>query len=142
MKKTIVAGMLVVSALTFAAGENSRPMNPERGRAGIEAQLAGLTEAQREELQTMREAHRKENQLLRLNMKETDLKMERELLKEKPNRVAINKLIDERSEYRVAMEKNRMDFKLDAKEKFGIEGKQHHNKNKKHRVSKGQHMNK
>lgn len=141
MKKVVVAGMLVVSALTFAANGSGSPVNGQR-RAGIEAQLAGLTEAQREELQTMREAHRKENQLLRLNMKEADLKMERELLKEKPNRVAVNKLIDEKSKYRVAMEKNRMDFKLDAREKFGIEGMQHHNKNKKHRVSKGQHMNK
>ena len=141
MKKVVVAGMLVVSALTFSANGSGSPVSGQR-RAGIEAQLAGLTEVQREELQTMREAHRKENQLLRLNMKETDLKMERELLKEKPNRVAINKLIDEKSKYRVAMEKNRMDFKLDAREKFGIEGMQHHNKNKKHRISKGQHMNK
>ncbi len=141
MKKVVVAGMLVVSALTFAANGSGAPVNGQR-RAGMEAQLAGLTETQREELGTMRETYRKENQELRLNMKEVDLKMERELLKEKPNRVTVNKLIDEKGKYRVAMEKNRMEYKLDAMEKFGIEMKGHHNKNKRHMGSKGQHMNK
>lgn len=141
MKKVVVAGMLVVSALTFAAKGSGGPVNGHR-RAGIETQLTGLTEAQREELTSMREVHRRENQELRLNMREADLRIERELLKEKPNRVAINRLIDEKSKYRVAMEKNRMDYRLDAREKFGIEMGQHHNKNKNHRGSKGQHMNK
>lgn len=140
MKKAVVAGMLVVSALTFAANGSSTPMDGQR-RAGIETQLAGLTDAQKEELTTMREVHRRENQELRLNMRETDLKMERELLKEKPNRLAINKLIDEKAKYRVAMEKNRMDFKLDAREKFGIDVGRHHNKNMGHMGSKKKHRN-
>lgn len=138
MKKVVVAGMLVVSALTFAANGSGGPMTGQR-RAGIEAQLAGLTDAQKEELSTMRETHRRKNQELRLNIREVDLKMERELLRDKPSRLAINRLIDEKAKYRVAMEKNRMDYKLDAREKFGIDVGGHHNKNKGHGESKGKH---
>jgi len=134
MKKTIVAGMLAVSALTFAAGGSNRgSMSGERGRAGIEAQMVNLTETQREELGAMRESHRRKNQELRLNIKEVNLKMERELLKEKPNRLAINKLIDEKAKYRVAKEKKAMEFKLNAREKFGIEIGRHHKNNKSHK---------
>lgn len=134
MKKTIVAGMLVVSALTFAAGGgNHESMRGERGRAGIEAQMVNLTEVQREELGAMREVHRRENQELRLNIREVDLKMERELLKEKPNRLAINKLIDEKAKYRVVKEKKSMEFKLNAREKFGIEVGRHHKNKKSHK---------
>ncbi len=140
MKKAVVTGMLVVSALTFSANGSGGPVTGQR-RAGIEAQLAGLTDAQREELSTMRETHRRKNQEMKLNMREADLKMERELLRDKPNRLAVNRLIDEKAKYRVAMEKNRMDYRLDAREKFGVDVGRHHNKNKGHGESKGKHRN-
>ncbi len=138
MKKAVVAGMLVASALTFAANGRGESVNGQR-RAGIEAQLAGFTDAQREELSTMKKSHRRKNQEMMLNMREADLKMERELLRDKPNRLAINKLIDEKAKYRVAMKKNRMDYRLDARKKFGIDVGGHHNKSKGHMGSKGKH---
>ena len=62
-----------------------------------------------------------------LNMKGVDIKIEKELMSDLPNKLAINKLIDEKNVYRTARDKKMMEFQLEAKEKFGI--KIRHNKN-------------
>lgn len=125
MKKLILAGLLVVSAAGFAANGNYGHMQ-NHGRTRMEAQMASLTEDQKTQLETMRETHRKDTQELVFNIKEVNLKMQRELLNDKPNRVTLNKLIDEKSKYRVALEKKKMDYRLNVKEKFGIEMRGHH----------------
>ena len=48
-------------------------------------------------------------------------KIEKEQLPEKPNQKKINQLIDKKSKLSAQSQKDSLKFKIDAKEKFGIE---------------------
>jgi len=143
MKKMII-GMLVVSSLAFADHHgNGKPQNKKGDRPRVESQYSKLTEEQKEEFKTMKDAYTKEIKEMSLNMKEVDIKMEKELMKDKPNRVAINKLIDDKAVYRTARDKKMMEFKLEAKEKFGMDLKRNKQSKMEDRGhNKSQHKNK
>lgn len=126
MKKIILAGLLMLSVVSFAAkGNNTGKQNREKPRTGIEQQLSHLTDEQKSELNQMRETHRRERQEMMLNIKEVNIKMKKEMLSDMPNRMEINRLIDERSKYRVAMEKKSVEQRFELKEKFGIDMRGH-----------------
>lgn len=131
MKKMII-GMLVVSSLAFADHHgNGNPQNKRGEKPRVESQYSNLTEEQKEEFKAMKDSYTKEIKEMSLNMKEVDIKIEKELMSDLPNRLTINKLIDDKAVYRTAKDKKMMEFKLEAKEKFGIDIRNGKNKRNK-----------
>lgn len=151
MKKIIVIGTIVLSSLAFADNHGEgNSKNQNRGRGKTESQFSALTEQQKEEFKAMRATYGKEIKEMSLNMKSVDIKIEKELMNDLPNKLTINKLIDEKNVYRTAKDKKMMEFKLEAKEKFGIEirhnkddrGMDHHkNSNKNNQKNNKQNKN-
>lgn len=128
MKKIIIIGILALSSLSFANHHNEGNLENKSGkRSRIESKFSNLTEEQKEEFKTMKAAYSREAKEMALNMRGVDIKIEKELMSDLPNKLAINKLIDEKNVYRTARDKKMMEFQLEAKERFGIEIR--HNKN-------------
>lgn len=128
MKKIIIIGILALSSLTFASHHNEGNIKNKNVKTSrIESKFSSLTEEQKEEFKTIKAAYNREAKEMSLNMKGIDIKIEKELMSDLPNKLAINKLIDEKNVYRTARDKKMIEFQLEAKEKFGIEIR--HNKN-------------
>ncbi len=149
MKKLILAGLIVISALGFAKNNNGGNYHHNKNMNGgcysnMSQQYDNLTDDQKLEVQSLRDTHRREMRAQRLNIEEINIKIEKELLNDKPNTTTIDKLIDQKSEYKAEMEKSALDFRLMMKEKFGFEMMGHrgmHDKMRKNHNGMHNHMN-
>lgn len=56
-----------------------------------------------------------------LDIKEINLKIQREMTADAPNQKNIDKLIDQRAKLKAQHQKDMLNFRLDMKEKFGIQ---------------------
>lgn len=124
MKKTVAVLAVVLSTGAFARGHMNNSSNTgmqhNRGQM-MQNHLETLTEEQQTEFNELHGKHMRENQKVMLDVKEIDLKVQREMLGEKPDQNNLNKLIDERSKVMAEKEKKNLEFRLQMKEKFGIE---------------------
>ncbi len=120
MKKLLAVCMVVVSLNVVAEnhmmGESRGiPMTREAGY------MHSLTPEQQNEFQEMMNAHMRENHKLMLEMRSIDLEIEREMLKDKPNKKNIDILIDKRSKLHSDMYKNMLRNRMEIKEKLGVD---------------------
>jgi len=124
MKKTVAVLAVVLSTGAFARGHmnssSNTGMQHNNGQM-MQNHLETLTEEQQIEFNELHGKHMRENQKIMLDVEEINLKTQREMLGEKPNQSNLNKLIDERSKIMAQKEKKNLEFRLQMKEKFGIE---------------------
>ena len=126
MKKIIAVLALVVSAGAFAQGysnfhgNNSTNMG-HRHRGAMAQQVENLTLEEQKEFSELQSQHRDEMRETMLDIKEINLMIQREMIAENPNQKSINKLIDEKSKLQAEKQKDMLKYRLEMKEKFGLE---------------------
>ena len=132
MKKIIAVLAVVVSAGAFAQtmdhsahqnhGSNTQAdHSAHQNHGGMMNQVNNLTPEQQTEYSDLHAEHRSEMQKSMLDIKEINLKIQKEMLAEKPNQKNINKLIDQKSKIQAENQKSMFNFRLEMKEEFGIE---------------------
>lgn len=128
MKKIIAVLAVVVSAGAFAQNMgNSAEDNYGRGSGmdynqdGMMNQATFLNLEQEAEYNELQNKQMNAKQRLRLDIKEVELKIQREMISKNPNQRNIDKLIDQKAKLQAEHQKNMLKFRLDMKEKFGIE---------------------
>ncbi len=126
MKKIIAVLALVVSAGAFAQGySNFHGSNSgNRGhnhRGAMAQQVENLTLEEQKEFSELQSQHRDEMRETMLDIKEINLMIQREMISENPSQKNINKLIDEKSKLQAEKQKDMLKYRLEMKEKFGLE---------------------
>jgi|GEM_PF-832534 len=132
MKKIVAILAVVVSAGAFAQTmdhtthgnmSNNGQVNysGHQNHGGMMQQMNNLTPEQQAEFNALHAKQMKEKQKLMLDIKEVDLKIQREMTADKPNQKNIDKLIDQRAGLKAQHQKEMLKFRLDMKEKFGIQ---------------------
>jgi len=126
MKKIIAVLALVVSAGAFAQGYSNFHGNnsSNRGhdhRGVMSQQIETLTQEEQKEFSELQSKHRSQMRAAMLDIKDVNLKIQREMLAETPNQKNINKLIDEKSKLQAEKQKDMLNYRLEMKEKFGLE---------------------
>lgn len=154
MKKIIAVMAVVISAGAFANGHMNHSENNNKNnnhnthskggcKGQMTQQLESLTAEQQEEFKILHEEHMDSMRLTKLNMKEIDLQIQKEMLAENPNQTNLNKLIDKKSNLNAEMQKERLNFKLEMKEKFDLDirGNMGHHKNRMSKSNHNKHQN-
>jgi len=125
MKKILaVAAIVVLSAGALAQehiGYNNSRMSHGNGRGRMMQQFENLTPEQQTEFNKIHDEHMIRMRRSMLDIREINLKIEKEMIGDKPNEKNINKLIDEKARLQAEHQKSGLRFRLDMKEKFGIE---------------------
>ncbi len=122
MKKKIIVGLLVVSALSFAAINNNQVnMNNNSQRGTYYSQMMNnLSASQQNELTNMMQDTREANYKKGLDIRSKQLELEKLLSKDKVNWQSVerlnNKISDMKSKQRLADIK----FRKNVEDKFGI----------------------
>ncbi len=125
MKKIIAVLAVVASTGAFAQGysnyhgNNSARMNHDHRVTMM--QVENLTPEKQKEFSELHSKHRDEMRAAMLNIKEINLKIQREMLAETPNQKNIDRLIDEKSKLQTKKQKDALNFRLEMKETFGVE---------------------
>ncbi len=83
--------------------------------------MNNLTPEQQAEYNELHGKHRAAMQKSMLEMKEINLKIQKEMLAEKPNQRNINRLVDQKSKLQAQKQKDMLKFRLEVKDKFGIQ---------------------
>lgn len=131
MKKIIAVLAVVASTGAFAQGfsnyhgNNSSGVNHNHRGGMMTQQVENLTPEQQKEFSELHGKHRDSMRAAMLDIKDVNLKIQREMLAETPNQKNINKLIDEKSKLQAKKQKDALNYRLEMKEKFGIEMKGH-----------------
>jgi len=121
MKKIVAILAVVVSAGAFAQTMDHSAYGSMGNNGGMMQQVNNLTPEQQVEFNTLHAKQMKEKQKLMLDIKEVNLKIQREMTADTPNQKNIDKLIDQKSKLQAQNQKEMLKFRLDMKEKFGIE---------------------
>jgi Spy/CpxP family protein refolding chaperone len=133
MKKIVaILAVVVVSAGAFAqtmdhsshgSMGNSGQMahSSHKNHGGMMQQMNNLTPEQQAEFNALHAEHMREKQKSMLDIKEINLKIQREMTADAPNQKNIDKLIDQRAKLKAQHQKDMLNFKLEMKEKFGIQ---------------------
>lgn len=127
MKKIIAVLAVVASTGAFAQGysnyhrNNSSGVNHNHRGGMMTQQVENLTPEQQKEFSKLHGKHRDSMRTAMLDIKDVNLKIQREMLAETPNQKNINKLIDEKSKLQAKKQKDALNYRLEMKEKFGIE---------------------
>lgn len=128
MKKIIAVLAIVVSAGAYAQGysntHGNHPSNSHRGSM-MSQQMENLTPEQQEEFSKLYNKQTNKMRRSMLDIKEINLKIQKEMLAETPNQKNINKLIDQKSNLQAQRQKDVLNYKIDMKEKFGVEMRGH-----------------
>ena len=122
MKKKIIVGLLVISALSFSAMKsNQTNMNNNCQRGTHYSQvMAGLSETQQNELTEMIKNRRKTNYINSLNIRTVELKLEKLLSNDKINWQNVKKVNDQISGMKSEQRLDNMKFRKNIEDKFGI----------------------
>jgi len=125
MKKLLVIG-LALSTMAFAKGNfngnnDGKGQGQNQGKQMNQMQNITLTDAQQKELETLREAHKKETAPLRLALDEKDLVIKKELLADKPNWTKIETITKEKADIQAKLDFLRLKNGVSMKEKFGMD---------------------
>ena len=125
MKKTILILTVALSIGALAQGGMGRNMNGSwsgHNKSGMMMnQVSNLTPEQQLEFEKLHDKYRKEMQKSMLDIKEVNLNIQKEMLAEKPNQKNIDKFIDQKTRLQSEHQKNMIKFRIEMKEKFGIE---------------------
>jgi hypothetical protein len=117
MKKKIIIGLLMVSALSFGAMNNNS--NSIRGKYHNQM-ISQLSEKQKQELMKEMQARREENYKEGLNIKTKQIELEKLLVEDKVNWKSVEKLNKEISEMQAKQRLERMKYKKSVEDKYGI----------------------
>ncbi len=126
MKKTIAIMMLSISAVSFAKGGgqgNSQTKSAGKQDAMMMQQqqhMVTLNPEQQKEFYEMNKANIRKTQNYTLQIRETELQMEKELLKDKPNMRKLDKLTEKKAAFAEKREKAMLKHSIQMKEKFGM----------------------
>ncbi len=125
MKKIIAVLALVVSAGALAQGGTGNGMtrggHMHNNRGGMMINYENLTPEQQAEFNELHAKHRNDMQRSMLDIREINLKIQKEMLADKPNQKNIDKLVDQKSKLQAQHQKDMLKFRLEMKEKFGME---------------------
>ncbi len=123
MKKILaVAALVLLGTGVFAQGHLYQNKGiPGHGRGGMGYHYENMTPEQQEEFIKHRDEYRVRMRRSMLDIREINLKIEREMVKDKPNENTINKLIDERVRIQGKHQKEMLKFRLEMKEKYGVD---------------------
>jgi Spy/CpxP family protein refolding chaperone len=123
MKKMVAIMALSMSAVSFAKA--GTPVNSNMKNTGHkimrQEQIVVLTPEQQKEFYKMNEEHMKDSKLYMIQIRETELDMQKELLKDEPNMKKLDKLINKKAAFKIKREKEMLNYRIQLKEKFGIE---------------------
>ncbi len=125
MKKLIVIAALSFSMVAFAKnhGLDSKPgmMKQTNMKAGMTQQMNQLNPDQQLQLEKLQLKYQNKNQEYMLMIKKVDLEIEKEMSAEKVDTKKIGKLVDRRAQIQTKMHRSMINYRLDAKEKFGMD---------------------
>ncbi len=126
MKKIVAILAVVVSAGAFAqtmdhSAQGSMGNSGQMNHGGMMQQMNNLTSEQQAEFNALHAKQMKEKQKTMLDIKEVNLKIQREMTADAPSQKNIDKLIDQKSKLQAKNQKDMLKFRLEMKEKFGIE---------------------
>ena len=124
--KKLIAVLAVVAVSTGAFAQDHSAHTGQQGTEGMQKnnmmnQMNSLTETQQKELTEMKAKQMTNHKKTMLDIKEVNIQIEKEQLAEKPSQRKINQLIDKKSKLMAQSQKDSLKFKIDVKEKFGIE---------------------
>ncbi|GLI57874.1 hypothetical protein PM10SUCC1_33880 [Propionigenium maris DSM 9537] len=124
MKKILaVTAVVLIASGAFAQGHPYQNKGtPGYGRGGgMGYHYESMTFEQQEEFTKLHDEYRVKMRRSMLDIKEVNLKIEREMMRDKPNKNTLNKLIDERARAQGEHQKEMLKYRLEMKEKFGVE---------------------
>lgn len=124
MKKILAVTAVVLMATgAFAQGHMyQNKSSPSYGNRGMmEQHLERMTPEQQREFNNLHDEHMVWMKRSMLDIREINLKIEREMMKDKPNQKTINKLIDERVRLQGEHQKEMVKFRLEMREKFDVD---------------------
>lgn len=123
MKKMVAIMALSMSAVSFAKA--GTPVNSNVKNTGQQVmrhqQAVILTPEQQKEFYEMNQEAMKISKSYMIQIRETELDMQKELLKDKPNMKKLDKLINKKAAFKIKREKTMLDYRIQLKEKFGID---------------------
>lgn len=141
MKKKIIVGLLMVSALSFGAAknnsgnmQNNQMMNSQgmqnnqmmnsgnmmAGQMSMMNQMNNLTETQKKELMELMQKRMDKNYKQSLDMKSKQLEMEKLLAKDKVSWQSVQRVNKQISDMQAKQRLDNMKFAKDVKNKYGI----------------------
>ncbi|WP_320046289.1 hypothetical protein [uncultured Ilyobacter sp.] len=123
MKKMVVIMVLSMSAVSFAkAGAQVNSNMRNTGQQIMKhQQIVVLTPEQQKEFYKMNQEAMKKFKSYMIQIRETDLDMQKELLKDKPNMKKLDKLINKKAAFKIKREKEMLNYRIHLREKFEID---------------------
>jgi len=122
MKKKIIVGLLMVSALSFGAGNNNtRDTNNSGQRGTYHTQMMNnLSEKQQTELTKTMEDRREANYKKGLDIRSKQLELEKLLAEDKVNWKSVERVNKQISDMKAKQRLDGMKFRSDIEDKYGI----------------------
>lgn len=122
MKKKIIIGLLVVSALSFAAVKSTQVNMNNNGQRGIQytQMMNDLSVSQQDELTNMMQDKREVNYEKGLDIRSKQLELEKLLSKDKVNWQSVEKLNSQISDMKAKQRFDNIKFRKNVEDKFGI----------------------
>jgi len=122
MKKKIIVGLLMVSALSFGAGNNNtKNINNNGQRVSYHTQMMdNLSENQQTELTKMMEDRREANYKKGLDIRSKQLELEKLLSEDKVNWKSVERVNKQISDMKANQRLDGMKFRSDIEDKYGI----------------------
>ncbi len=137
MKKKIIVGVFIISALSFGANNfhktnnmsnpqySKQNMNSSRNCASL-LNSANLTEEQRTEVIALVNKNQEKNYSESLALKEMSLEVEKLLLAEKVDWKKVKSLNQKIALKKADMQTSNMTFRKEIEDKYGISARNHH----------------
>lgn len=122
MKKKIIVGLLMVSALSFGAGNNNTKNTNNSGQRGFNhtQMMSNLTEDQQTELTEIMQDRREANYKKSLDMRSKQLELEKLLAEDKVNWKSVERVNKQISDMKAKQRLDGMKFRSDVEDKYGI----------------------
>ncbi len=121
MKKKIIVGLLMVSALSFGAGNNMKNINNNGQRGFYHTQMmSNLSEKQQTELTEMMEDRREANYKKGLDIRSKQLELEKLLAEDKVNWKSVERVNKQISDMKAKQRLDGMKFRSRVEDKYGI----------------------
>ncbi|MGB6127696.1 MAG: hypothetical protein WBG30_03010 [Psychrilyobacter sp.] len=122
MKKKIIVGLLMVSALSFGAGNNNMKNTNNGGQRGFNhtQMMDNLSDSQQIELTRVMEDRRDANYKKGLDIKSKELELEKLLTEDKINWKSVERVNNQISEMKADQRLESMKFRSEIEDKYGI----------------------
>ncbi len=122
MKKKIIIGLLVISALSFSAINNNQVNGSNNSQRGTHytQMMNNLSVSQQDELTNMMRDRREVNYTKGLDIRSKQLELEKLLSKDNVNWKSVEKVNKQISDIRSKQRLSHMKFRKNVEDKFGI----------------------